>query len=432
MQGDDLCDLVGIGHAVEIELSTVVGVAHAAAHRHGGHPVLTGHPGLHAEHIIEAHGAQQDHHSHRGHAAAPGLQHPEGLFQQHLGGKVARGGPQHHAHRQQHGVSVPAEEGGGDDAEGQAHAEGDAVLEHGAHQGDGHHVPCRLHMAAAVEEQGDDRHDQARGGVDAQHPGFFQIGHAILTLNIPGGLHQGVHGGEVLHQGRSGTAGDVAEEELAHELGDQHIETHGQAVEDAVEGGQGQDVAGKHGAQGGKGEEEQGQSALSRRPLPQGGETHPQGGGGDDDQLHGGGEQGHGQVGQHGKGQARQILGDKQGLPAHGQGVHHAGGAVVIQVAEHRHGAQHPKAAGDEHAGLDPAAGHLGGLPQPLFPIRFDEVHNGIHREIGIQQIDGDDQGPHEGVQDPQGPEAPHGLAVKGGIKARCPGPHSPHLPIHR
>ena len=83
---------------------------------------------------------------------------------------------------------------------------------------------------------------------------------------------------------------------------------------------------------------------------------------GDQGQLQSGGEDAHHQVGQEEEGQASQILGGEQPLPAQGEGVHHAGGAGIVEVAEAGHGRQHAKEGRHPH----PAGESFGDLVAPL------------------------------------------------------------------
>ena len=89
-------------------------------------------------------------------------------------------------------------------------------------------------------------------------------------------------------------------------------------------------MAGKHGAEGGKGEEKQSGAALNQQPDSQGGQRlspalHRQKG-----QFGGRRHQSHRQMGQQQAGQTGQILGGEQGLPPQGQRVHHGGGPVIV------------------------------------------------------------------------------------------------------
>ena len=190
-------------------------------------------------------------------------------------------------------------------------------------------------------------------------------------------------------------------------------------------------MAGKHGAKRRKGEEEQAYAALYQQPDAQAGQGGSPAFLSHQGQLNGQGDARHHQVGQQGKGQSRQILGAEQGLPAQRQGMHHAGGAVVVEVTEHRHGAQHPVAAGHKHPKLQGIGDVSGILYQAVGQLH--RGHGGTsHREVVVQQVEGEQKQPHQAVGCPQRPEPQHGLAVEGRIKERCPGPHSPHLPTHK
>ena len=213
-----------------------------------------------------------------------------------------------------------------------------------------------------------------------------------------------------------------AVEEISGQCAEQGPDAHGQAVEDAVKDGQGQDVSGEHGAEGGKGEEEQGIPHEAQPEDPQNVQGVHQVGVGDDEALHPGGNGQHSQHGQDEEAQTGQILGGEQGLPLHGQGVEHAGGAVIIEVSEHRHGAQDAAHRQTHHSqGQD--IHDLGGGAVEADGIGVDRL---------VQQIQGQQKGQQQGVGAPQGPEPGHGFPVKRGVKERGRGLHNPHLPIHK
>ena len=190
-------------------------------------------------------------------------------------------------------------------------------------------------------------------------------------------------------------------------------------------------MPGEHGAEGGEGEEEQTGAAVSQKPHGQTGQGVGPHVGGQQGQLHQHPAQGHRRHGQQQEGQPGQILGDEQGLPAHGQGVHHAGGAVIIKVAEAGHGAQQPHQGGQPDAGGQILGDGLGQVQQQVLG-RAGPAGPAEIVEIAVHQIQRNGKHPKQAVQSPEGPEAGHGLAIEGPVKARYPGPHSPHLPIHR
>ena len=204
-------------------------------------------------------------------------------------------------------------------------------------------------------------------------------------------------------------------------LAEQDGQPGGQAVEHHVERGQGQDVAGKHGAEHGEGVEEQIQQGGDHQPGEQAGEHHRAAGG-----LRRQGQEEHGQVGQDEEAQPRQVAGEEEALPPQGEGVEQAHGAGAVQVGEHRHGRQQAEHHRQEGGGAEPAGG-----------VQVVEgEHTGPHlRPAGAavqQDAQGEAHGPDEPVQPPDGPEPGEVLGKQGLVKVRCPGPHSPHLPAHR
>ena len=170
-------DLLGVVQGGELKGAAVIGTAQIARHRQRGHILGVRHPVYHPKHVKGAAGAQHGQGGHRDHAPLPGPQHPEGFFQQHLRRKIACGGPEQHAQGQGQGEGVvhPAEEGGRPGPEAQPGAQGDAVFEDRPHQGDGHHVPRRLHMAVAIDHQGQHRQHHPGGGIGGHGGGGGQI-----------------------------------------------------------------------------------------------------------------------------------------------------------------------------------------------------------------------------------------------------------------
>ena len=190
-------------------------------------------------------------------------------------------------------------------------------------------------------------------------------------------------------------------------------------------------MPGEHGAEGGEGEEKQGGAALGQHEGAQGGQGLPPALGGQQGQFHHRPHQAGRQLGQQQEAQPRQVVGPEQGLPPHGEGVDGAGGAVVVQVAEGRHGRQHPEAGGQEQPELQKIR-QLHCPTQQLILSPGDHLAPAQGVEIARHQEQRDAEDPDHPVQGPQGPVAGHGLAVDGGIKERCRGPHSPHLPIRK
>ena len=388
------------------------------------------HPALKAGYIElhRAHGGRQA--AQKDHAALPRApEYPEALAQQHLGHKAARRAPHHHENQerprpagQQRVQNVVK-----DSAQCHSGAEGHTVFEHRAHPADADHVAGALQMPAAVGRQGQPCQHQPDEGVQG---GIAQTGKVGIAQHaVSGGVRYGiildVTGlGEQQHRGepdaqllQPGSAGEAEEKFLGHTAEDP-AQPGGQAIENHIEGGQGQHVAGEHGAEHGKGVEEEPEQAHHHQPGEQAAEHHCAG-----KDLRRQGQQEHRQIGQQQEQKPRQVVGEEQALPPQGQGVKHAHRAAGIEVGEHRHGAQQAEQSGQRNGGAraavqvvqGQAAGHS---PVPMYPVG--------------QNIEGQHRQPEQAVQRPDGPEAGEILAQQGKIKVRCRGPHSPHLPAHR
>ena len=183
-------------------------------------------------------------------------------------------------------------------------------------------------------------------------------------------------------------------------------------------------MPGEHAAEHRHGVEEQALPAGDRQPEPQPRQEHRPADGLDEQ-----GEQEYRQVGHEEEGQPRQVVGEEQPLPPHGQGAEEVGGPGVIEVAAHRHGAQRPEEHRQRQGQLDQVPHLLGkGLH---IPAREAGAGLGLQLEHH-QPLEGQDQQPDDGVRRPHGPVAQDRFLEYGAVKERCPGPHSPHLPSHR
>ena len=217
----------------------------------------------------------------------------------------------------------------------------------------------------------------------------------------------------------------IAVDKLAEQLAEELAHAKGQEVENAVEHGQGHDMAHKEGAEGGKGVEEQGKAHLGDEPL----EQRPQHQGARH-RLHRQGEQEHNPQGQHQEAEAGQVIGQVKPLPPDGQGVVELDAAAVIEVGEHGHGADNgPHRRQNQAHGADKA--------QQVHGHNVD-VQSVVPVQPGQQEGEGNQEQNHP-VGRPDGPEALEVLAVQGGIppgigplRAQCRGRHSPHLPVHK
>ena len=424
MQGHGLGDDVPVLGGEVGGAGLVVGIGASAFHLHADHILQGRHPGDKAEAVHlqpeKAHGHQRQQHR----AATPCLPHTEGLLQQHLGHEVADGSPQQQVAGQAAG-DIDAERGVQPEAQTQAGAQGHAVLEDGLHNGDGHHVTGGFHMPSAVDQQGQPREDKAHRGVDGQR------GHALQPVDgvdpAPAHLFSKAHGGsQPLHYRRSpsGQTGEAVQEGL-HQIVHQRKHHNGKKIQNAVKGGQGQQMAGKHGAEHRKGVEEQAHGALGGQPDADGVQIYIAA-----QPLCRKGQQPHHAVGAQQAHKAGHVAGQEQALPPDGQGVDHAGGAVVIEVGEHAHGGQDAEAEGHERAEALQQEGDLIGEGLYLLDGGFThpELVSGHHHKTPNRQ----GVGPDQGVQSPDGPVADKVFLQQGGVKERCRGLHNPHLPVHR
>lgn len=170
-------------------------------------------------------------------------------------------------------------------------------------------------------------------------------------------------------------------------------------------------MAGEHGTEDGKGVEEEAGGGLDQQPDGQRLQiqTVPH-------SLAGQGEAKDGGVGQQQEAEPGQIVGEKQSLPPQGQGVHHAGGAAGIQIAEHRHSGQQAKDDGQHRAQVQGVAHRdPGKIVQAVRKVLQSPVLPPLDRG---EQIEGQGKQPDHRVQGPDGPEAAEVFAVEGGIKA--------------
>ena len=213
----------------------------------------------------------------------------------------------------------------------------------------------------------------------------------------------------------------IAVVEGLHGRLDQDLHPVDQHVEHCVEGGQGQNVPGEHGAEHRHGVEQQAFPAAHPQPEPQPLPGHYAAG-----QLHQQGEQGDDDVGHDGEAQPRQVVGEKQPLPAYGQGAEEIGRPRVVEVAERRHGAHRPEACRQ----------HQHPRHTPRHVRKGEVLHVGASVLALQAQVhhptQGQGQQPDHQIRRPQRPEAQHRLFENRPVKVRCPGPHSPHLPFHR
>ena len=199
---------------------------------------------------------------------------------------------------------------------------------------------------------------------------------------------------------RQGAAA-VTDEQNIHGAVQQEGHPDDQGVQDAVEGRQGQDVAGEHGAAGAEGEEKHTHHHLKDQPLEDlQRQEHPLKG------SHAQGEKAHHQTGRGDKPEGGNVVGEQQALPPDGQGVDGLAGTAAHEVGEKGHGQK------DAEEGVDPdrsIAGHHQLLPDDTRgdggPPAFREDGHGQLKEV-------DDP-----VKDPDGPEPGHVLPEESGIE---------------
>lgn len=177
-------------------------------------------------------------------------------------------------------------------------------------------------------------------------------------------------------------------------------------------------MAGEHAAEHGEGVEKQVQAAGDHQPGKQAAEHQNAEGG-----FHHHRYQEDHYVGHNHKGQARQVVGQKQTLPPHGQRVQKGGRAAGIEVGEHRHGCKDAEKEGEHSGGAEGARQKAQGDDAGIHPAHIFPVDQDVHRQ---------QHQPQQPVQPPDGPEAGQVFPQQGKIKVRCRGPHSPHLPAHK
>ena len=402
-------EVVGVSREVDLQL---------------GDLVLVRDPALDAEEVIAhpgAEGGAGGHETQGPHGAAP--EDPEGLRQEHGGGIVADEARHDEADGQGHGgEGVPRLEAlpekGVEEPPAQEGAEGGhAEAEHRAEDPDGHHVPGPLALPAAVEEVGKSQEDQAGGGVGRDEPGVLQRDGGQPVLVLQGGIpHRLIlrvdveplgevdHGAEEVHG--AGVIRREAEEEAPGEEVAEPVPQGGQEIEKEVEDGQGEDVAGQKGAEGGKAEEgdaladdgqDGGQGPPGVKAAAAGEEEGPQ-------------APGH-EVGDGHHGKAREKVREEEAFPPDGQGVHHADAAGVVEVAPHRHGAEDGVAQGD----------HGDDIPHQVVVALADGQGRqghvaGLHH---LHQGRGGHQEAREGGEAPEGPVAAEVFPEQRPVKER-------------
>lgn len=180
----------------------------------------------------------------------------------------------------------------------------------------GDHVSRRLHLAGAVDQQGGRRQGHPHTGVDRHHGGLGKlIGPAVRSLGPGYSTAQFLQRGEPGHSLLGGAAQAVVavEKQVEHRV-HQRADDSRQAVQHPVEDRQGQQMAGEHGTEDGKGVEEEAGGGLDQQPYGQRLQiqTVPH-------SLAGQGEAKDGGVGQQQEAEPGQIVGEKQSLPPQGR-----------------------------------------------------------------------------------------------------------------
>ena len=182
-------------------------------------------------------------------------------------------------------------------------------------------------------------------------------------------------------------------------------------MEDEIEGGEGEGVAGDEHHRRGGGEEEK---ALPRHGQDGHRQAHglqaAHDGGNQDGQTPGDG------VGQQHHGHTGEEVRDENALPGDGQGVVHAHAPGIVQPAPGRQGAESRVQQGE--GGDDP------GHNLVIARCNAQGVAHGLPKEGVLPDEDGEEgqgeQGPNDGRAAPQRPEPGEILFKEGGIKVRC------------
>ena len=437
VEAGDLGDLLRFGEGDVGTAGAVVGRGGAAREGDGFYLTERRHPRLIAGGVQVQEGAHR-HQRHREHAGPlpPPAEDPEGLAQDHLGGEVAdeAAGHQEEEQRPDAAGQGAQEEGVEQRAQGQGGAGGHTVLEHRSRPGDRHDVPRALQLPAAVEHQGQDGEGHPHQSVNQDIEEALEGPRPLGDGAGGGGIDLAAeleHGGEPAGQVADESGGrDKAEHHLPGQLYHQESDPRHQAVEDAVEHGQGGQMAGKHGTQRSEGVEEELHEAEAQKPQHRGPEGHRPGGG-----FHRQGEQKDQDIGHQQKGEAGEPTGPKEAAPGHRQGVEQTHRPGIIEIGEHRHGA-HQTA---HQRGHYPRAAQRG----EYIPSHALYGMNGGGKAAVKQQAQRQGEEPENQVDGPQGPEALDVLKKErgikpapphrgGGLRGRFPGRHSPHLPVHR
>ena len=182
-------------------------------------------------------------------------------MQQHFRQVIAGGGPQQHQgnENQCQGQAGQAAAHGVHENAGQQQsgAEAGAIAEDGAQGLHRQHVPRRFHLTAAVEQQGDYQQHSPGNGIAGQggqslqlrkrHPaavdGAIEAIQTVRGFHIAQHIHQGRQPGKQ-HRPRS-----VAIDHPIQNPADDPLQAVGSQVQGQEQGGHGQNVAGKHGAE---------------------------------------------------------------------------------------------------------------------------------------------------------------------------------------
>ena len=218
-------------------------------------------------------------------------------------------------------------------------------------------------------------------------------------------LQQKYRGREEVHQAGIASCRQ-AEDQVGGEGGYQIVQADGQEVENEIQHRQGEYVAHDEGYQRGAGKVEDALAGHGQHRHPQAHRVEPAA-----KQA-----QKHRQKPRHRAGDAdhhqpRQGVGHEQTLPPDGQGVHQPHAAAVVEIAPHRHGAQHGVA--QHHDGH--RVGHylviVGGELQGRHghPVAQPLGQHGQRK-----------QGAAEGGHAPQRPKPAQVLAKERGVKEGC------------
>ena len=257
---------------------------------------------------------------------------------------------------------------------------------------------------------------------DARRAQSREIAHAVYMVDGIDGLSRAgcgrlyladdvqrlrhLHDGGEEAEAQTGIA--VAVDQIAEEGAHGGLDHGGRAVEHHVHRGQDQDVPRQHPAEAGHAVEGDIAHHDQAEPGADVRAVHPRDAG-----IAGQQNQEDQQVcGQH-RHKARDDGGEEGRLALHGQGVDHAAGPGVVEVAQHPHG--------DHRSGGESQEGeHTAGVEDRAVDAGVEgRVLGEVLRDDG-RELDRPDEDQQRQPQDPDGPEAPQQVQAEALVKAGC------------